>query len=79
MLSVKDKMRLDFERQWWKYSGAKDAAIREHLGESSTRYYQRLAVLIDRPEALEYDPMLVRRLRRIRDRRRQLRSRRATG
>lgn len=79
MLSVKDKMTLDLERQWWKYAGAKDAAIRERFGESATRYYQRLARLIERPEALEYDPMLVRRLRRIRDQRRQLRSRRATG
>jgi hypothetical protein len=48
-LSVKDKMTLDFERQWWKYPGAKDAAIHTHFAETTTRYYQRLNALIDRP------------------------------
>lgn len=78
-LSVKDQMTLDFERQWWKYSGAKEAAVRDLFSESPTRYYQRLNVLIDRPEAEAADPMLVRRLRRIRAARQTARSARSLG
>lgn len=79
MLSVKDKMTLDFERQWWKYSGAKEAAIRDRFGESSTRYYQRLNALIDRPDAMAYDALVVRRLQRIRAQRQAARSARRVG
>lgn len=73
MLTVKEKMTLDFERQWWKYAGAKEAAIREQFDESATRYYQRLNQLIDRPEALAHDALLVKRLRRLREARREAR------
>jgi hypothetical protein len=62
---------LAFERQWWKFAGAKEQAIRELFDLSSTRYYQALNTLIDRPEALAHDPMLVKRLRRTRQTRRR--------
>lgn len=65
---------LDFERSWWKYAGAKETAIRDRFAMSSTRYYQVLNALIDRPEALAYDPMGVRRLQRLRDARRRQRT-----
>nr|WP_154677378.1 DUF3263 domain-containing protein [Parafrankia discariae] len=65
---------LAFESQWWRYPGAKEAAIRAEFGLSSTRYYQILNVLIDSPAALAADPMLVRRLRRLREQRRRARS-----
>ncbi|WP_436700997.1 DUF3263 domain-containing protein [Nocardioides sp. BYT-33-1] len=65
---------LTFERQWWKYAGAKESAVRERFGMSATRYYQVLNALIDRPEALAADPMLVRRLRRLRSQRQWQRS-----
>jgi hypothetical protein len=65
---------LAFERQWWRYAGAKEAAIREQFGLSATRYYQVLNTLIDRPEALAADPLLVRRLRRMREVRQRQRS-----
>ena len=57
---------LAFERQWWKYSGSKEDAIKELFSMSATRYYQVLNALVDRPEALAADPMLVKRLRRLR-------------
>ena len=57
---------LAFERQWWKYAGAKEQAIRELFDMSATRYYQVLNALIDSPAALAHDPMLVKRLRRMR-------------
>ena len=53
---------LAFERQWWKYAGAKEDAIKELFSMSATRYYQVLNALVDRPEALAADPMLVKRL-----------------
>ena len=65
-LSARDRAVLAFERQWWRFAGAKDTAIRETFGMSATRYYQVLNALIDRPEALVADPLLVRRLRRMR-------------
>jgi Protein of unknown function (DUF3263) len=70
---------LDFERGWWKLPGAKERAIRERFGISATRYHQLLNGLIDRPEALAYDPMLVRRLRRLREARRRKRYARQLG
>ncbi|MCZ4498961.1 MAG: hypothetical protein JWQ74_1514 [Marmoricola sp.] len=78
-LSERDRGILDFERQWWKFAGAKESAVREKFDMSSTRYYQVLNALIDRPEALEHDPLLVRRLRRLRAARQRQRSARRLG
>jgi len=65
---------LDFEREAWKRSGTKERAIREHFGFSPARYHQLLHRIIDLDEALRYDPMLVRRLRRLRELRRRART-----
>ena len=70
---------LAFERQWFKFAGAKEQAIRELFDMSSTRYYQVVNTLIDRPEALAHDPMLVKRLRRTRESRRRVGSAQAYG
>jgi hypothetical protein len=70
---------LRFERQWWKYAGAKEEAIKELFSMSATRYYQVLNALVDRPEALAADPMLVKRLRRIRATRQKARAARRLG
>ena len=64
---------LEFERSWWTEAGPKELAIRERFDLSATRYYQLLAELVDSDDALEYDPLVIRRLRRIRDRRRRAR------
>ncbi len=73
-LSSRDADIPDFERHWWKSPGAKDQTIRERFDMSPTRYYQVLNNLIDTAEALAADPLLVRRLRRLRDARRRNRS-----
>jgi hypothetical protein len=78
-LSTRDAAMLDFERQWWKYAGAKEQAVRDKFDMSSTRYYQVLNALIDRPESLAFDPLLVRRLRRLRAARQRARSARRLG
>ena len=70
---------LAFERQWWKYAGAKEEAIKELFSMSATRYYQVLNALVDRPEALAADPMLVKRLRRLRASRQKARAARRLG
>ena len=66
-LEKRDEAILAFERQWWKHAGAKEQAIREEFGLSAARYYQLLGVLIESPTALQHDPMLVKRLQRLRD------------
>ena len=78
-LSQRDAEILEFERHWWKFAGAKEQAVREKFDMSSTRYYQVLNVLIDQPEALAHDPLLVRRLRRLRAERQRQRSARRLG
>jgi hypothetical protein len=78
-LTERDLKVLEFERQWWKYSGAKEQAIRELFQMSATRYYQVLNTLIDNPAALAADPMLIKRLRRLREFRQRSRSARKLG
>jgi len=78
-LTERDREILGFERQWWKYAGAKEQSIRERFDMSATRYYQVLNALLDRPEALAADPMLVKRLRRLRSARQRARSARRLG
>jgi hypothetical protein len=78
-LSPRDAEILAFERQWWKFAGAKEQAIRDKFQMSATRYYQVLNALIDKPEALAQDPLLVKRLRRLRSTRQRNRSAKRLG
>ena len=73
-LSDRDLAILAFEGEWRRHVGAKEEAIRDDLGISPARYYQLLGRLIDTAEAQEHDPMLVKRLRRLRDAREQARA-----
>ena len=73
-LSERDMRLLAFERGTWRSAGAKEQAIAEALGISATRYYQLLNELIDSPDALKFDPVLVKRLRRQRSRRNRMRA-----
>ncbi len=79
LLSRREREILAFERQWWRYAGAKEQAVRDLFDMSATRYYQVLNALIDRPAALVADPMLVKRLRRLRSERQRHRSARRLG
>lgn len=72
-LSERERAILDFEGSWWTEPGSKEAAIKERLGLSASRYRQILAALIDSVEAETAAPLTVRRLRRDRDRRRRAR------
>ena len=73
-LSEREAAILEFEKLLWSFSGTKEAEIRERFELSAPRYYQLLNDLIDTPEALAHDPLLVRRLRRLRATRQRQRS-----
>lgn len=78
-LSDRDLDMLSMERLWWQFAGAKEQAIREKFDMSATRYYQLLNALIDSDDALAFDPLLVKRLRRLRAQRQRSRSARRLG
>ncbi|MFF5053440.1 DUF3263 domain-containing protein [Micromonospora sp. NPDC000663] len=65
-LTERELAILAFEQQWWRHAGAKEQAVRDTFGVSSTRYYQLLNGLLDNPAALAADPVLIGRLRRLR-------------
>jgi hypothetical protein len=64
---------LDLERTWWSEPGTKAEAIHVRIGLSPARYYQVLAELIGSAEAAAYDPLVVRRLRKLQRNRRRAR------
>lgn len=78
-MTERDRAILALETAWPRHTGAKEEVIRAQLGMSAARYYQLLGRLIDSEAALQYDPMLVGRLRRIRDARATRRSARTPG
>jgi hypothetical protein len=78
-LTDRDRAILEFEARWTRHVGAKEEAVRRQLGLTPARYYQLLGRLVDTAEALEHDPMLVKRLRRLRDDRARERLARASG
>lgn len=72
-LTERDLAIIEFERTWWSEDSSKETIIRERFELSTTRYYELLGDLIDSDEAYEHDPLVIRRLRRLRDRRRRAR------
>lgn len=67
---------LAFEARSFGHPGSKAEAVRDEFGLSAARYYRLLGELIDSPAALRYDPMLVKRLQRMRAARAAARDRR---
>lgn len=78
-LSDRERDILAFERQWWTHAGAKEQAVRARFELSATRYYQLVNELLEKREAMEADPMLVKRLRRVRAGRQRARAARRLG
>lgn len=72
-LTERDQAIIEFEQSWWSEDASKESIIRERFELSTTRYYELLGELIDSDEAYAYDPLVIRRLRRLRDRRRKAR------
>jgi Protein of unknown function (DUF3263) len=78
-LTERDIEILDFERSWWKHAGVKEQAIKERFDMSATRYYQILNELLENPAAADHDPILVKRLKRLRTYRQRQRVARLLG
>ncbi len=78
-ISQRDVDILDFERSWWKHAGVKESAIRERFDMSATQYYRVLNELLDNPAAAAHDPILVKRLKRLRTYRQRRRVARLLG
>ena len=78
-LTQRDIEILDFERSWWKHAGVKEQAISERFEMSATRYYQILNELLENPAAMAHDPILVKRLKRLRSYRQKQRVARLLG
>ena len=72
-LSDRDRAILEFEQAWWLEPGTKEAALRAHLDLSPSRYRELLYAIIDRPDAMDFDPMVVRRTRKVREHNRKVR------
>jgi hypothetical protein len=73
-LSELEIKMLEFERTWWRHAGAKESSIKELFNLTPPAYYQLLNNLIDRPAALMAEPLLVKRLLRLREQRTSSRS-----
>lgn len=78
-LTDRERGMLELERLWWRHEGNKEREIRTKFGMSLTGYYQALNALVDRQEALAFDPVVVNRLRRLRSTRQRTRSARRLG
>ena len=78
-LTKRDIEVLDFERSWWKHAGVKEQAIKERFDMSATRYYQLLNELLENAEAMDQDPILIKRLKRLRSYRQKQRVARLLG
>ena len=72
-LTERDLAIIELERTWWSLGGSKESLIRERFDLSTSRYYDLLADIVDSDEALTYDPLVIRRLRKLRARRRRAR------
>lgn len=72
-LTERERAIVDFEREWWLHGGRKDDVIRARFTCAPSSYYRALLAVIERDDAVEYDPLTVKRLRRRRDERRRVR------
>jgi hypothetical protein len=68
-LSNRQLAILEFERTWWTMDGEKETLIRRRFACAPDAYYEELNQVLEDPEALVADPLVVRRLMRLRDRR----------
>jgi hypothetical protein len=73
-LTERERAILEFEATWWSRDDSRDSSIRSRFACSEEEYYQELNRLLDHPGALSFDPLVVRRLQRQRERRRRART-----
>lgn len=71
VISERHQAMLEFERTFWTYDEPKESLIRARFQCSADEYYVELNELLEQPEAIAHDPLVVRRLQRQRVRRRR--------
>jgi len=73
MLSERATAILEFERSWWNNDEPRDQVIRARFQCSPDEYQAELTTVLDDPAAMDCDPLVVRRLKRLRLRARKAR------
>jgi hypothetical protein len=71
VITERQQAILDFERSFWTYDDPKEALIRARFHCPADEYYAELNDLLELPEAMAHDPLVVRRLQRQRLRKRR--------
>ena len=71
MINERQQAMLEFERTYWTFDEPKETLVRARFQCSADEYYAELNELLELPQALEHDPLVVRRLQRQRLRRRR--------
>lgn len=69
MINERHQAMLEFERTFWTFDEPKETLIRARFQCSADDYYSELNELLESPDALAHDPLVVRRLQRQRVRR----------
>jgi hypothetical protein len=70
-LSERHRAMIDFERTWWRLETPRDDVIRARFRCTADEYYAELHRVLELPEAMAHDPVVVRRFHRRRQRRRR--------
>lgn len=73
MITERHRAMLELERHFWSHEEPKDVLIRARFQCTVDEYYAELNTLLESPDARDHDPLVVRRLQRMRDRRRRAR------
>ena len=68
-LTERQRAILEFERTWWQHDEDKDVLIRRRFACAPSTYYDELNGVLQDPDSMTADPLVVRRLVRLRDRR----------
>lgn len=71
MITERQQAMLEFERTFWTFDDPKETLVRARFQCSIDEYHAELNDLLEQPEALAHDPLVVRRLQRQRVRRRR--------
>ena len=72
-LTERQRAIIEFERTWWSLDDERDVLIRRRFACEPGAYNDELNQVLQDPEALAVDPLVVRRLLRLRDRKRRTR------
>jgi len=70
-LTPRQREMLEFERVWWQFDEPREDLIKARFACTADEYYAELNQVLELPGAMAHDPLVVRRFRRRRLRRRR--------